>query len=75
MSKLTEEERKVEVRGQMYDELKAMEMERRQRVAIKTFAKCERDREETVKVTEILKKEIMEKDRRRTPLRKESKTN
>ncbi|KAF3855072.1 hypothetical protein F7725_023127 [Dissostichus mawsoni] len=65
LSKLTPEERKVEVRRQMYVELKAVEMERRQTAALETLAKSERDREETQKVTESLKKAAMEKDRRR----------
>ncbi|KAJ4937598.1 hypothetical protein JOQ06_002231 [Pogonophryne albipinna] len=65
LSTLTPEERKVEVRRQMYVELKAVEMERRQTAALETLAKSERDREETQKVTESLKKAAMEKDRRR----------
>ncbi|KAK1887522.1 Phenylalanine--tRNA ligase alpha subunit [Dissostichus eleginoides] len=65
LSKLTPEERQVEVRRQMYVELKAVEMERRQTAALETLAKSERDREETQKVTESLKKAAMEKDRRR----------
>ncbi|KAI9522953.1 hypothetical protein NQZ68_032516 [Dissostichus eleginoides] len=65
LSKLTPEERKVEVRRQMYVELKAVEMERRQTAALETLAKSERDREETQKETESLKKVNMEKDRRR----------
>lgn len=39
--KLTSEERKKEVREQMYAELKAMEMDRRHRVALETMEKSE----------------------------------
>ncbi|KAJ4927033.1 hypothetical protein JOQ06_014773 [Pogonophryne albipinna] len=59
LSKLTPEERKVEVRRQMYVELKAVEMERRQRAALETLAKSERDGEES------LQKVNMETDRRK----------
>ncbi|KAF3856428.1 hypothetical protein F7725_017151 [Dissostichus mawsoni] len=75
LSKLTTEERKVEVRRQMYVELKAVEMERRQTAALETLAKSERDREETQKVTESLKKVNMEKDRRRQEAPKERQQN
>ncbi|KAI4826964.1 hypothetical protein KUCAC02_030394 [Chaenocephalus aceratus] len=75
LSKLTPEERKVEVRRQMYVELKAVEMERRQRAALETLAKSERDGEETQKVTESLKKASMETDRRRQEAPKERRQN
>jgi len=75
LSKLTPEERKVEVRRQMYVELKAVEMERRQTAALETLAKSETDREETQKVTESLKKVNMEKDRRRQEAPKERQQN
>ncbi|KAI9524744.1 hypothetical protein NQZ68_016753 [Dissostichus eleginoides] len=65
LSKLTPEERKVEVRRQMYVELKDVEMERRQNAALETLANGERDREETPKVPKSLKSANMEKDRRR----------
>ncbi|KAK1884627.1 SH2 domain containing protein 3C, partial [Dissostichus eleginoides] len=65
LSKLTPEERKVEVRRQMYVELKEVEMERRQNAALETLANGERDREETPKVPKSLKSANMEKDRRR----------
>ncbi len=57
LMKLTPEERKKEVRRQMYVELKAMEMERRQRVAMEAAEKCERDREEREKATESLRRQ------------------
>ena len=75
LSKLTPEERKVEVRRQMYVELKAVEMERRQTAALETLAKSETDREETQKVTESLQKVNMEKDRRRQEAPKERQQN
>ncbi|KAK1901002.1 Large tegument protein deneddylase [Dissostichus eleginoides] len=75
LSKLTTEERKVEVRRQMYVELKAVEMERRQTAALETLAKSETDREQTQKVTESLKKVNMEKDRRRQEAPKERQQN
>ncbi|KAI4816769.1 hypothetical protein KUCAC02_009080 [Chaenocephalus aceratus] len=65
LSKLTPEERKVEVRRQMYVELKEVEMERRQNAALETLANSERDREETPRVPKSLKSANMEKDRRR----------
>jgi len=65
LSKLTPEERKVEVRRQMYVELKEVEMERRQNAALETLANGERDRENTPKVPKSLKRANMEKDRRR----------
>ncbi|KAF3848951.1 hypothetical protein F7725_015448, partial [Dissostichus mawsoni] len=65
LSKLTPEERKVEVRRQMYVELKEVEMERRQNAALETLANGERDREETPKFPKSLKSANMEKDRRR----------
>ncbi|KAI4826813.1 hypothetical protein KUCAC02_030244 [Chaenocephalus aceratus] len=75
LSKLTPKEKKVEVRRQMYVELKAVEMERRQRVALETLAKSERDGEETQKVTESLQKVNMETDRRRQEAPKERRQN
>ncbi|KAF3856345.1 hypothetical protein F7725_017068 [Dissostichus mawsoni] len=75
LSKLTPEERKVEVRRQMYVELKAVEMERRQTAALETLAKSERDGEETQKVTESLQKVNMETDRRRQEAPKERRQN
>ncbi|KAF3856317.1 hypothetical protein F7725_017040 [Dissostichus mawsoni] len=52
-----------------------MEMERRETAALETLAKSERDREETQKVTESLKKVNMEKDRRRQEGPKERRQN
>ncbi|KAK1901133.1 hypothetical protein KUDE01_004104 [Dissostichus eleginoides] len=75
LSKLTPEERKVEVRRQMYVELKAVEMERRQRAALEILAKSERDGEENQKVTESLQKVNMETDRRRQEAPKERRQN
>ncbi|XP_033939895.1 protein enabled homolog [Pseudochaenichthys georgianus] len=69
LSKLTPKERKVEVRRQMYVELKAVEMERRQRAALETLAKSERDGEES------LQKVNMETDRRRQEAPKERRQN
>ncbi|KAI9515185.1 hypothetical protein NQZ68_028051 [Dissostichus eleginoides] len=50
-------------------------MERRQTAALETLAKSERDREETQKVTESLKKVNMETDRRRQEAPKERQQN
>ncbi|XP_059214443.1 reticulocyte-binding protein homolog 2a-like [Centropristis striata] len=65
--KLTPEERRKEVRRQMYVALKAMEMERRQRVALEDMEKCKRDREERERVAESLrrKREKVEEERMR----------
>lgn len=49
--KLTPEERKMQVRKEMYIELRAMEMERRQRVALEATEKSKVDRQEKQKDT------------------------
>ncbi|XP_044075093.1 trichohyalin-like [Siniperca chuatsi] len=65
--KLTTQERKEEARRQMHVELKAMEMERRKRVALETMEKCKREREEKEKATESLRrqKEKIQEERMR----------
>ncbi|XP_059196691.1 trichohyalin-like [Centropristis striata] len=73
--KLTPEERRKEVRRQMYVALKAMEMERRQRVALEDMEKCKRDREERERVAESLrrKREKVEEERMRQEVLKKQK--
>ncbi|XP_037644631.1 golgin subfamily A member 6-like protein 22 [Sebastes umbrosus] len=57
MMKLTPGERRKEVRRQSLIELKAMELERRERVTLETMKKWKRDRKEREKETESWRRE------------------
>lgn len=64
--KLTPEERRKALRKEMFRELRAMEMERRERADLEELQRCGRENEESAKETESLKlqKERAEEERR-----------
>ncbi|XP_029309214.1 uncharacterized protein LOC115022373 [Cottoperca gobio] len=64
LRKLTLEERRLEVRKQMFVELREMEVNRRQKVALETLQQCKRDREEEEQEAERALQESMETARR-----------
>ncbi|XP_034537848.1 reticulocyte-binding protein 2 homolog a-like [Notolabrus celidotus] len=63
--KIPHEERKKEARRKMYEELRALEMERRHRVALEASEKLKREREEREKVEESLKRQREDEEERK----------